>query len=73
MNDEQKSALHPVENAAPANQESFEGKLVTGEEIKGVRWFDAVEQIERYQINFEGKEYAGKKVGAPEEWLFELL
>lgn len=70
---EQIAALHPVENTAPASQESVEGKLESGEEVKGVRWLDVKDQKEVYQMEFQGKLYMADKVGAPNEFLFKLI
>lgn len=64
----------PVENSAPANQQSVDGELVTGEKVEAVRWLDAKTQEHKYQVKFNNKLYMAKQVGTePSKFVYELL
>lgn len=73
MTPEQIAALTEVDSHSPANQEEVSGKLLTGEDVKGQRWFDPETKELMYKFAFNGKHYMGKKEGAENEWLFSLV
>lgn len=62
--------INPVENQAPASQQSIHVILESGGEADGVRWFDTHNSTERCQVLIEGKVYDAVQV---QGWLYKLV
>lgn len=62
MTNEKDANGTPVENQAPASQQTVEIELVDGRKITGVRWFQPSTQQWRCEVEIDGKLYVGHQL-----------
>ena len=62
MTNEKDANGTPVENQAPASQETVELKLVDGRLLTGVRWYQPATSQWRCEVEIDGKLYLGHQL-----------